>query len=122
MKKHYKSVFDNEQDLLKAIIDIHIPIGKIQLDPMYFKGNFYKDGVLPPDFAYDRNVELCGDNGIKEDGKPTWGDATNLNFLPDNYFESIILDPPFLFGVHGKQKIIIAQKHIQFIKILMSYI
>ncbi len=44
MKKHYKSVFDNEQELLKALIDIHLNGEDIELDPMYFKGNFYKDG------------------------------------------------------------------------------
>ena len=37
--KHYKSVFENEQELLKAIINIHLGGKKIELDPMYFKGN-----------------------------------------------------------------------------------
>ena len=47
--KHYKSVFENEQELLKALIDIHLGGKDIELDPMYFKGNFYKDGVTPPE-------------------------------------------------------------------------
>ena len=97
-KKHYKSVFDNEQELLRALIDIHLCGKNIQVDPMYFKGNFYKDGIEKPEFCFDINPELCGD---KQD--PHIGDARDLYFL-DNFIDSIILDPPFLFGIHGKTK------------------
>ena len=91
MSKHHKSVFDNEQDLLRTIIELHCPWG-IELDPMYFKGNFYKDGVQKPAHKLDLNpqVDEC-----------ERGDATSLPFN-DNTFNSMILDPPFLFGIHGK--------------------
>ena len=102
--KHYKSVFENEQELLKAIIDIHLGGKKIELDPMYFKGNFYKDGIERPDYYYDINWEICGSAEEGELDKPTEGDATNLNWFKDGKFNSMILDPPFLFGVHGKTK------------------
>ena len=51
--KHYKSVFENEQELLKALIDIHLEGMPIQCDPMYFKGNFYKDGIVKPFHRFD---------------------------------------------------------------------
>jgi hypothetical protein len=100
--KHYKSVFENEQELLKIIIDIHLK-GKIELDPMYFKGNFYKDGIERPDYYYDNNWEVCQKSEL-DISKPVQADATNLHWFKDGKFNNIILDPPFLFGIHGKTK------------------
>jgi hypothetical protein len=90
--KHYKSVFDNEQDLLKALIELHCPWG-IELDPMYFKGNFYKDGVEKPSCRYDVNPQV---DGVEQ---------ADARYIPsnDDVFNSMILDPPFMFGGHGKQ-------------------
>ena len=93
--KHYKSVFENEQELLKAIIDIHLEGMLIHCDPMYFKGNFYKDGIAQPFHRFDINPPDGVDCSI--------GDARNLS-MEDDYLNNIILDPPFLFGVHGKTK------------------
>jgi hypothetical protein len=104
MKKHYKSVFENEQELLKAIIDIHLGGNKIELDPMFFKGNFYKNGIERPDYYYDNNYKICGSAEKGELDKPTEADATNLHWFKDGKFNNIILDPPFLFGIHGKTK------------------
>jgi len=96
MKSHYKSVFENEQELLKALIDIHLGGKDIELDPMYFKGNFYKDGVNEPKYKFDLNPQV---EGVEK------ADAGFLP-LPIEFegIESVILDPPFLFGVHGKTK------------------
>ena len=94
MKKHYKSVFENEQELLKALIDIHLDGKDIECDPMYFKGNFYKDGVNPPKYKFDLNPQV---EGVKKH------DAAFLPF-ENSSLDSIILDPPFLFGIHGKTK------------------
>jgi len=95
-KKHYKSVFEDEQELLKAIIDIHLDNKDIELDPMYYKGNFYKNGINKPKYKFDINPQT--DDVVKADA----------GFLPIPIcFESInsvILDPPFLFGIHGKAK------------------
>ncbi len=89
------TVFDNEQELLKTVLSIHAPNG-IELDPMYSKGNFYKE-IDKPKYIYDINpqVEEC-----------MYRDATNLP-LKDNTINSMILDPPFMFGIHGK-----AEKYI----------
>ncbi len=95
MKKHYKSVFDNEQELLKALIDIHLNGEDIELDPMYFKGNFYKNGVNPPQYKFDLNPQV---EGVEK---------ADAGFLPlPIQFEgirSVILDPPFMVANHGKQ-------------------
>lgn len=94
MGKHYKSVFENEQDLLKALIDLHLGGKDIELDPMYFKGAFYKDGVNRPKHTSDLQPrELFVEQA----------DARNLSYEAST-FNNMILDPLFLFGVHGKVK------------------
>lgn len=93
-QKHYKSVFENEQELLEALIDIHLDGKDIECDPMFFKGKFYKDGVNVPKLIFDLNpqVEHCQK-----------GNAESLP-LESGSLQSVILDPPFLFGIHGKTK------------------
>lgn len=85
-----KSVFDNEQELLKAIIQIHCPEG-IELDPMCFKKNFYKE-IPEPKYKFD--IEPLSEDIKKADAKaiPVWSKSINC----------MILDPPFMFGIHGK--------------------
>jgi len=58
-----QSVFQDEQELLKAVIKIHCPEG-IELDPMYFKGNFYKQ-ISKPKKIYDINPQVEG--GLKDE-------------------------------------------------------
>jgi len=94
LKKHYKSVFENEQELLAVLFDIHNGEKVIDCDPMYFKGNFYKDGIDQPNLCFDLNPQ---ESWIKK------ADAMDLP-LENNSIKSIILDPPFLFGIHGKAK------------------
>lgn len=94
MGAHYKSVFDDERELLKALIELHMGGQDIELDPMYFKGNFYKDGVNSPKYKFDLNPQ-------SEDVRKA--DATNLP-LESSSVSSMILDPPFLFGIHGKTR------------------
>lgn len=88
----YFSIFENEQELLKAILDLN-NIVQIDLDPMYFKGNFYKE-INKPKYISDLNPQ---NNEIDKQ------DATNLPYI-NNSLDSIILDPPFMFGIHGKTK------------------
>lgn len=93
--KHYKSYFENEQECIKAILEIHNGGNDIDCDPMYFKGNFYKNGLNKPKYRFDLNPQ----NGTD----CVQADATNLP-LDNMSIDSIMLDPPFLFGVHGKTK------------------
>lgn len=93
MSKHHKSVFTNEQELLSSLIELHSPWG-IEIDPMFFKGNFYKDGIAMPPYRFDINPQV---DGVEK------ADARILPFV-DNMFNSMILDPPFMFGIHGKSE------------------
>jgi len=91
-QRHYGSVFNNEQELLNAIIKIHCNNG-IELDPMYNKGMFYKKGIVDkPKYMFDIEPQV---KGVEK------GDATNLP-LDNSSIGVMILDPPFLFGIHGK--------------------
>lgn len=94
MSKHYKSVFENEQELIKALIEIHNGGKDIDCDPMYFKGNFWKNGLNKPKYRFDINPQVIDCEK---------GDARSLP-MESNSLNSIMLDPPFLFGVHGKTK------------------
>jgi len=91
--QHFKSVFNNEQELLKAIISLHLNGKDIELDPMFNHGAFYKDGVNKPKYTFD-----IAPNPLYH---TNYGDAKNL-FFRNNDIESMILDPPFMFGIHGK--------------------
>lgn len=91
--KHIGSVFDNEQELLKTLIHLYTPNG-IELDPMFFKGNFYKE-INPPKYHSDINP-------LREDIEQA--DARKLPF-DKNYINSMILDPPFMFNIHGENGI-----------------
>lgn len=94
MGKHYGSVFYNEQELLKTILDIHNESKAIDLDPMYNKGMFYKDLIEKPRLRFDINAD-------DKNYDCEFGDATDLP-LDDKSVSSMILDPPFMFGVHGQ--------------------
>mgnify|MGYP003134030987 CR=1 FL=1 len=90
--RHYGSVFNDEQELINAIIKIHCNKG-IELDPMYNKGMFYKKGIVDkPKYMFDINPQVYG---VEK------GDATALS-IDNSSINVMILDPPFLFGIHGK--------------------
>lgn len=84
------TIFTKEQELLKAVIKLHCKTD-IELDPMYFKGNFYKD-IPEPKYKFDINPQ--SDGVVK-------ADAQNLP-IADKSINTMILDPPFMFGIHGK--------------------
>jgi hypothetical protein len=92
MSKHYMSLFINEQACIKALLELHNGGRDIDCDPMYFKGNFYKDGVNVPKYIFDifPRTEHCPQ-----------GNAEALP-LSGGSIDSIILDPLFIFGIHGK--------------------
>lgn len=92
-QKHLGSVFYDEQELLRAVIDISCE-SEIELDPMFNKGMFYKTGnIKVPIHKFDLEPQA---EGVKQ------GDATNLIEIPNGSIKTMILDPPFLFGIHGK--------------------
>ena len=80
-----QSVFNNEQELLKGIVSLHCKT-PIEVDPMYFKGKFYKE-IEQPKWKFDINPQV--EAVVQRDAK-------NLPFSP-NSINTMILDPPFLF-------------------------
>lgn len=93
MSKHISSFFDNEQTCIQSILSIHNNGESIELDPMYNQGMFYKHTVQQPKIRYDLNALEKGYDALQ-------GDAANLP-LEDESISCMILDPPFMFGVHG---------------------
>lgn len=91
--KHHKSYFENEQELLKAILEIHNDGKTFDCDPMYNKGNFYKQ-IEKPTYRFDINPIVDGCEKA---------DATDLP-LDDNSIGSIILDPPFMICTRESQR------------------
>ena len=99
------SFYTNEQELLKSLLEIHNDNDPIELDPMFFKGNFYKNGVELPRLRYDINPII--DNVEKADAK-------NLP-LESNSIQCMILDPPFLFEKRKReQKNYVSRTHTMF--------
>lgn len=81
-----KSISYSQSEIIKDILKLHVPSGKIDLDATYSRGLFYKDtGITKPKYRYDilpqNDAEIC--------------DCRNLP-LEDNSINCIIFDPPFL--------------------------
>ena len=83
----YLSVFKNDEDVLKAISDIHLRGEWFEYDCTYSKGVFWKNIPKP---VYKSDIEPLFDDVMKID-------TTEMNGIADGYFNSIVFDPPFLF-------------------------
>lgn len=89
------SVFDNEFELIKSLIDLHNYGKDIELDPCYSTGNFYKTKL------YNEPIYKFDITPITD--KVKLADVKCLPFK-NNFINSIIFDPPFMFGTHGQTK------------------
>jgi len=85
-----RSVFENQDDLLKEMVGFYSS-GRVELDPTYGSGCFYKRTGLV--------LALYGD--LKLPGKHNM-DARKLPF-PDSSRTSIMFDPPFIPGASPKK-------------------
>jgi len=83
----YLSIFEKDEDVLKAFNDIHLKGNWYDLDCTYSKGVFYKN-IDNPNMVSDL-VPLY--NFVSQD------DTTKLTLHKDNSLDSIVFDPPFLF-------------------------
>lgn len=82
-----KSISYDQSEIIKWILELHVPEHKIDLDATYSKGNFYKNtGIEEPQFKFDIVPQL-------PDVK--FGDSRNLP-LENNSLNCIMFDPPFL--------------------------
>ena len=82
-----KSISYNQSEIIKWILQLHVPTGKIDCDPTYSIGNFYKNtGIDEPIYRFDINPQV---EGVK------FGDSRLLP-LSDNSINCMMFDPPFL--------------------------
>ncbi|MBQ3221934.1 MAG: hypothetical protein IJB34_08270 [Clostridia bacterium] len=83
----YFSVFKTDAEILRAINDIHLKGRWYDLDCTYSKGVFWKSLPQP---RYKSDLYPQYDDVMQID-------ATTMDGIEDNRFESIVFDPPFLF-------------------------
>lgn len=101
----HKTTSYSQEEIIKSIIDLHVPSGIIDLDPTYSKGNFYKNtGIEKPKYIFDIEPKYEYVNKSC---------ATNLP-IEDLSINSIMFDPPFLAttgkSLKGKDGNIIANR------------
>lgn len=82
-----KSISYSQSEILENILSLYVPDKRIECDPTFSKGVFYKQsGISAPKYCYD--IEPQCSNVIK-------ADARDLP-LSDDSISCMILDPPFL--------------------------
>ena len=82
-----KSISYDQSEIIKWILRLHVPTGKIDCDPTYSIGNFYKNtGIDEPIYRFDINPQV---EGVK------FGDSRHLP-LSNNSINCMLFDPPFL--------------------------
>ena len=82
-----KSISYSQTEILQNILKLHVPGGKIDCDPTYSKGGFYRDGTIPqPRLRFDIDPQT---EGVLQ------ADCRNLP-LESGSLHCMILDPPFL--------------------------
>lgn len=87
-KVHFLSVSDNQTDILKVILAIHLPKRmRFQCDLTAWKLGFYKEGLQEPIQCYDKYASMLNNNEVKDlaDFDTDWHDGT---------FENIVIDLP----------------------------
>lgn len=91
--KHLSSVFNNECELLNSILKLHNNDKDIELDPMYFRGMFYREFINKPKYRFDINP-------LSKDVE-----KANAKELPikSESINCMILDPPFLFEIRNRK-------------------
>lgn len=82
-----KSISYDQSEIIKWILQLHVPTGKIDCDPTYSIGNFYKNtGVEKPLYKFDINPQV---------DEVEYGDSRELP-LEDSSINCMMFDPPFL--------------------------
>lgn len=99
-----KSYYADQEEILKAILNLYVGKRTFDCDLTYGDGNFYKH--LPiPQFIYDIQHELHGVRPIIEAG-----------LLPEQSMMSVVMDPPFIIQakVNEDSKSVIHKRYSSF--------
>ena len=87
MHELVKSISFDQGEIIRNILKLHVPEGKIDCDPTFSTGAFYSGtGIEAPPLRSDIHPQIDG---------VILADARNLP-LPDESLSCMILDPPFL--------------------------
>lgn len=86
-----KSIYFSDKEILEAINILYLNGAGLELDPTFSRGVIYK-GLSEPTMKFDLEPQRLD---IYE------ADCQQLP-LDDKTVNSIMFDPPFMFGVHGK--------------------
>ena len=82
-----KTISYEQSEIIKWILDLHVPNGRIDCDPTYSKGNFYNNtGIEHPKWKYDIIPQAVG---------VEYGDSRKLP-LSNQSIDCMMFDPPFL--------------------------
>lgn len=82
-----KSISYDQGEIIRWILELHVPGGVIDCDPTYSKGNFYHGtGVQEPKYRFDI---------APLDDHTTYADSRDLP-LDDSSIDCMMFDPPFL--------------------------
>ena len=82
-----KSISYDQAEIIKNILELYVPDKRIDCDPTYSSGGFYKGtGITEPIYKFDIAPQS---EGIVQ------ANAENLP-LPDNSIGCVMFDPPFL--------------------------
>lgn len=83
-----KSLNYDEQEIIRDILNLHSPGGRIDCDPTFSVGNFYKKGLDRPEFIFDKFPQTEDTQEASSDNLP----------LGDESIQTIMFDPPFVIG------------------------
>ena len=82
-----KSLSYDQTEIIQNILRLYVPTGKIDCDPTYGNGGFYKGtGIPPPEYCFDISPRKAG---------VAQTDSRSLP-LADESISSMMFDPPFL--------------------------
>lgn len=98
-----KSVYDKQDDILRAIGSLHCPEG-FECDMTYGNGSFWKK-IPRPRLCFDIDPQVP---------EATQGDSTNLPLEPSS-LSNVVFDPPFLTYVrsgrdHGGGEMVMSRR------------
>ena len=87
MNELIKSISYDQGEIIRNILKLYVPEGRIDCDPTYSTGSFYKGtGIEPPNLRFDIKPQA---DGVVE------ADARHLP-LEEGSISCLMLDPPFL--------------------------
>jgi hypothetical protein len=87
-KKIISSINYDEQEIIRDILYLHADGRRIDCDPTYSIGNFYKDGMLLPKYRFDKTPQVHGVIKAESFDLP----------IEDECCLTIMFDPPFVIG------------------------